>query len=130
MSGEAIEYRVSPSIVSGELHNRLDGEELVVESAKLASVGNIFPAQPKRTPFLATSPRPYPGILYTAALMFMPAPTEARRRSSPGWKAWPSRSPFRIRSRMVGMVATELLPSQEMVMGITPAGGWPRPQAL
>ena len=54
--------------------------------------------------------------------MFMPAPTEANTAVLPGASAWSASWPRWMRSSRVGRVATELLPSQEMVMGMMPAG--------
>ena len=54
--------------------------------------------------------------------MFMPAPTEANTTISPLFKWWLLSFPLCKRSNMVGKVATELLPSQEMVIGIMCSG--------
>src|SRR5687768_6767054 len=63
------------------------------------------------------------GARYTAALTCIPAPTEASTIVSPLPISCPSSFRLEMRSSSVGTVATELLPSQEMVMGMTPAGG-------
>ena len=52
----------------------------------------------------------------------MPAPTLAKTMTSPGAMDASASWPRVIRSSRVGRVATEELPSQEMVMGMTPAG--------
>lgn len=66
----------------------------------------------------------HPGhILYTTALMLMPAPTDASMTTSPSSTFWSSILPFSTRSKSVGIVATELLPSQWILMGMTPSGG-------
>ncbi len=57
------------------------------------------------------------GIRYATALTFMPAPTEAKRSTSPLFSSWPSTSRRSSKSRSVGRVATELLPSQPTVIG-------------
>ena len=50
--------------------------------------------------------------------MFIPAPTEANMILSPFLNSWPFNSPLIKRSYNVGKVATELFPSQDIVIGI------------
>ena len=50
-------------------------------------------------------------ILYTIALIFIPAPTDAKIITSPLFKFCPSNSPFTIKSYKVGTVATLEFPN-------------------
>ena len=61
-------------------------------------------------------------FIYVQSQQFMPAPTEAKTTRSPGSMWWPSSRSLRMRSSRVGMVATELLPRKEMVIGMMPLG--------
>src|ERR1051325_2205268 len=63
------------------------------------------------------------GARYTTALMCIPAPTEAKTTTSPLLISCGGSFPFVIRSSSGGTVATELLPSQEIVIGITSSCG-------
>ena len=54
--------------------------------------------------------------------MFIPAPTEVIRCTLPGSTRCASSFSLRSRSSIVGTVATEELPSQEMVIGIIVCG--------
>jgi hypothetical protein len=56
------------------------------------------------------------------ALMFIPAPTDVNTTISPLFILWGLSSPFIIKSKSVGTVATDELPNHEIVMGITSAG--------
>lgn len=54
--------------------------------------------------------------------MFMPAPTDAKRKMSPLVIVCPSNFPRIIRLYKVGTVATKLFPSLSMIIGRTFSG--------
>ena len=53
----------------------------------------------------------------------MPAPTDAKRMMSPVDNVCSGNRCLRTRSSKVGMVATELLPSQLILIGVMEGGG-------
>src|SRR5699024_6472980 len=55
--------------------------------------------------------------LHTNEFIFIPAPTEAKTRKSLELISWPFILLHRDKSSSVGIVATDELPSQEMVIG-------------
>src|SRR5699024_2548114 len=56
--------------------------------------------------------------LYTNEFIFIPAPTEAKTRKSLQLISWPFILLHRDKSSSVGIVASDDLPSQEMVISI------------
>ncbi|MNL58856.1 hypothetical protein D3C87_1825320 [compost metagenome] len=62
--------------------------------------------------------------------MCIPAPTDVNMAYSPLVILYPSTLPFLTRSNRVGMVATELFPSHEMVIGTKLSGTASNPYNL